>query len=360
MQKIDDFLGAQPLPHVVATAINASDTLYEGAFGGIAVGAENNAAVTMDTPFAIMSMTKPITSVAILILADEGALHLDDVAARYVPQYAEVPVISQVDFSAGTFKAEPSDQLITVRQLLTHTAGIGYPFCNTTLARLMPASNALDFGLVHPPGEAWTYGASTRILGEVIEAVTGQTLEEALTELVFEPLGMRQTGFDPKPNQAHVHIEANDLWIPQDLTPRMAFGDGGLISTARDYAKFLQCLLNNGKGLLKAKTFREAISNQIGDLFITEQPAAVPSLTHPFPAGAGRDKWGLGFQIHMTAEEGMRSPGSFSWCGLYNTYFWGDPVKKIGGIVLMQVLPLYEPVCRDTVNGFEQRLYVLT
>ena len=138
---------------------------------------------------------------------------------------------------------------------------------------------------------------------------------------------------------------------------RMEFGDGGLISTATDYAKFLRCLLNDGAPLISPATFLQAVSNQIGDLHVMEQPAANPNLTHPFPTGSGTDKFGFGFQVHQATEPGMRSPGSYSWCGLLNTYFWGDPVKKVGGILLMQVLPLYEPRCLEALHGFEQRLY---
>ncbi|MDA0978078.1 MAG: serine hydrolase, partial [Proteobacteria bacterium] len=211
--------------------------------------------------------------------------------------------------------------------------------------------------LVHDPGEAWTYSTGTQVLGEVIQSVTGKGLEAALTEMIFSPLGMTSTSYEPRPDQARAHRQGEHGWEPQDLFPRMEIGDAGLIAPAGDYARFLRCLLNDGAPLLRPETFASMIRNQIGELFITEQPACQPGFARAFPTGGGIDKFGYGFQLHLQPAEGMRSPGSYSWCGVANTYFWGDPVKKVGGIVLMQVLPLYEPVCLQTLNGFEARFY---
>ena len=183
------------------------------------------------------------------------------------------------------------------------------------------------------------------------------SLGDALTELIFEPLRMKNTTFEISAESAVPYTKVEDLWQPIKKYPKMEVGDGGLLSTARDYAIFLQCLLNEGSPLLSTKTFNAMISNQIGDLFVTQQPAANSAMTYPFPSGDGVDKFGLGFQLHMNPEPGMRSPGSYSWCGLLNTYFWGDPVKKIGGIVLMQSLPLYSPICLSVFQGFEKRVY---
>jgi len=130
-----------------------------------------------------------------------------------------------------------------------------------------------------------------------------------------------------------------------------------LISTSLDYAKFVRCLLNNGAPLISNPTFEQMVSNQIGDLFIREMPAANPAFTHPFPRGGDIDKWGLGFQIHQNSTPGGRHAGALSWCGLYNTYFWVDPEAGLGAVLLTQVLPLYEPACLNALDSFEQAVY---
>ncbi len=355
---LDKFLAQQDIPGAVAMGINATGIFYEGAFG--VANTATGTPLTLDTPFAIMSMTKPVTSFAIMMLIEQGKLKLDDAAANYLPHFSNLMVLSDIDIETKKFShiAQKSD--FTIRQLLNHTAGFGYSFCNHTLSALTPASNADDFGLLHQPGTQWTYGISTAVLGDIICAITGKSLIDAFKEMIFDPLGMTQTDFDLKDNMSHVHVKTDGKWnsmAPMAIPPR---GDGGLKSTAPDYAQFLQCLLNNGAPLLSSEAFQEMIRNQLGDLFIAEQPAANPSFTFPFPRGGGQDKFGLGFQIHLATRPGMRSSGSYSWCGLLNTYFWGDPVKRIGGILLMQVLPLFHPDCLDTLDGFEKRLYQLT
>jgi CubicO group peptidase (beta-lactamase class C family) len=354
---LDNFLSTQNLPSVVALGTSATDTIYEGAFG--VLKSNSNESVHIDTPHAIMSMTKPITSMAIMRLVEQGKIELDAPAINFIPAYKEIKVLDHVDSANRRFDATDLNHDFTVRELLTHTAGFGYSFCNETLFAFGPEGESAMFPLSHQPGERWTYGISTRLLGEIVAVVNGADLEKSLTDLVFSPLGMSNTSYDVKDDQVYPHSLKDGKWIPGDKFPNMPFGDGGLISTARDYAKLLRCFLQNGEPLLEAQHFRAMTSNQIGDLFITEQPAANPSLTYPFPAGGGVDKFGLGFQLHAQPESGMRSAGSYSWCGMLNTFFWGDPVRKVGGIVLMQVLPLYEPVCLETLSGFEKRFYQL-
>ncbi len=356
-QQIDQFLSHQDIPGVVALGTTASDTIYEGAFGVTNTGTGDT--INIDTPHAIMSMTKPITSFAIMQLVESGRIDLDSPAADYKPSYREMTVLDQVALTDGSYTTTPLDRDFTIRQLLTHTAGFGYTFCNETLFGLRPESEKTDFPLLHQPGERWTYSVATRLLGEIVAEVTGKDLGAALKEMIFDPLDMGNTDFEPREDQVYPHNMTDDGWTPAKQFPGMPLGDGGLISTAKDYAKFLRCLLQNGKPLLNEATFQSMVTNQIGDLTIQIQPAANKSWTYPFPRGAGIDKWGLGFQIHVAPDQGMRSPGSYSWCGLMNTYFWGDPVKRVGGIVLMQTLPLYNEPCLDTLDGFERRFYEL-
>ena len=356
-QQIDQFLSTQDIPGVIALGTTASDTIYEGAYG--VTNTESGNTINIDTPHAIMSMTKPITSFAIMQLVESGKINLDAPAADYFTQYRDMSVLDQVDLTRKTYTTRSLDRKFSIRHLLTNTAGFGYTFCNETLYGLRPEAEKIDFPLLHQPGEKWTYSPATRILGEIVTEVTGKDLGTALKQMIFDPLEMRDTDFEIRPNQVYPHNLTGDGWTPAKQFPRMPFGDGGLISTARDYGKFLRCLLQKGKPLLDEATFQSMVTNQIGELTVQTQPAARKSWTRPFPTGGGVDKWGLGFQIHMAPDQGMRSPGSYSWCGLFNTFFWGDPVKQVGGIVLMQILPLYDPSCLDTLNGFERRFYEL-
>ena len=352
---IDNFLAEQELPSVVAIGLSATDILYEGGFG--VTNTETSVPVNIDTPYSIMSMTKPITSLAIMQQVENGVLDLSAPVSDYLPEYAELVALAQVDANKKAYSTVNLKRQITVHDLLTHTSGLGYAFCNENMSSLFPESEQPLFPLCHQPGEAWTYGRSTRVLGEIVANTHGTSLDTALQDMILQPLGMTQTSFEPQPNQAQVHTTHEGSWIPSELSPRIEMGDGGLISTARDYARFLQCLLNKGTPLISEASFQKMISNQIDDLFVTEQPAANLKLTNPFPTGSGIDKFGYGFQLHMNPPDQMRSAGSYSWCGLYNTYFWGDPVHNVGGIILMQCSPLYSSVCRETLDGFETRFY---
>jgi methyl acetate hydrolase len=354
--EIDTFLSQQDVPGVVAMGFNSGDVLYAGAFGQANVQA--GTAMTLQTPHAIMSMTKPLTSMAAMMLVEQGKLALDTPARDYVPAYADMQVLA-----GQTPTGEPiwaaAEQPFTIRHLLTNLAGFGYAFCNTALAAHLPASNYKRFGLVHQPGAQWTYGISTQVLGEVIVAVTGQPLSQVFKSLIFEPLGMAATSYDLQPDMAVPHVKVNGAWQAQGTMAAPEKGDAGLISTAGDYSRFLQCLLQGGAPLVDTATLQAMTSNQIGDLCIQQQPAANPALTHPFPRGGGVDKFGFGFQLHQQGQPGMRSVGSYSWCGLLNTYFWVDPLRQLGGVVLMQVLPLFDPTCLQTLDGFERHLYRL-
>jgi CubicO group peptidase (beta-lactamase class C family) len=153
-------------------------------------------------------------------------------------------------------------------------------------------------------------------------------------------------------------------WIEQrrvDSPPVTVRGDGGLYSTAADYAMFMRLLLNEGAAgstrLIMPATIRDMRRNQIGGLVVPPQPTANPGLSKPFPLGAGKDKWGLGFQLTTTASADSRSVGSYAWAGIYNTEFWVDPQKQIGATLLMQVLPFYDDKAIEILRGFEQRVY---
>jgi methyl acetate hydrolase len=257
---------------------------------------------------------------------------------------------------------------------LTHTSGIGYGFSSAIVARLQQGNHKSEWELplLHDPGEKWTYGASTRVLGLIVEKISGETLEAFDQAHIFGPLGMVDTSYAvPAQKQARVittHRRVNGQLQEQPpghipATPTAPFGgDGGLYSTAQDYGRFMRMLLNGGRlgnvRILSAQSVALMSRNQIGAVFVSQQPAANPTLTRPFPLGAGRDKFGLGFEITGPGADGKsRSTGSLAWAGIFNTEFWVDPKAGIGGVLLMQFLPFYDEGAIRTLRNFEAAVY---
>jgi CubicO group peptidase (beta-lactamase class C family) len=359
------------IPGVVGLAVEADGIVYLGAFGRQDVA--NDVPMATDTIFRIASMTKPVTSVAVMMLVQEGDLGLDDPVAQYLPAFEDKPVIETFNATDKTYTTRPANTPMTVRHLLTHTSGLGYAFSNTTLAQLVeggPGASVAALPLLHDPGARWTYGESTRVLGSLVEEVSGQPLDEFLAERIFVPLGMSDTFYEvpaPKVSRvATVHRTTPEGLVETPNTAEITapvYGDGGLHSTAADYAKFIQLFLNDGRApdgtrLLSEATVRLMGQNHIGSVRVEQQPAALPAFTEPFPLGAGRDTFGLGFQITGAHDDPLsRSPGSMSWAGLFNTEFWIDPQRGVGGVLLMQYLPFYDAAAIATLQGFERRVY---
>lgn len=359
------------IPGIVALVVDADRIVYSGAFGRQDVA--RGVPMATDSLFRIASMTKPVTSVAVMMLVQEGDIALDDPIAEYLPAFESAQVIESFNAADKSYTSRPAARPITVRHLLTHTSGLGYAFSNQTLAALVgtePGASVTRFPLMHDPGARWTYGESTRVLGTLVTEVSGQPLDEFLAERIFAPLGMSDTFYSVPPQKAGrvvtVHrmtpeglVEAPN---PAEITAPV-YGDGGLHSTAADYAKFIQLFLNEGRApngvrLLSEATVALMGENHIGAIFVEQQPAAAPALTEPFPLGTGRDKFGLGFQVTGPHRDPFaRSPGSLSWAGIFNTEFWIDPARDIGGVLLMQYLPFYDAAAIETLQGFEQRVY---
>jgi len=358
------------VPGVVALVVNREGVMYEGAFGKR--DAAHNAPMPADAIFRLASMTKPITSVAIMMLLEEGKIRLDDPVSAHLSGFDDLRVITTFSAADGKYETRPATRVMTIRHLLSHTSGIGYAFSSPIVAKLMegPPKNEWNLPLLHDPGEKWTYGASTRVLGLIVEHISGQSLDAFMRERIFQPLGMTETSFVVPPDKVsrvptvHQRVDGKLVEQANSATQQSPVrGDGGLYSTARDYGRFVQMLLNGGRlggvRLLTETSVRTMGENQIGAIFIEQQPAADPARTKPFPLGAGHDKFGLGFQIAAADERyaKFRSPGSLSWAGINNTHFWIDPVKHIGAVVLMQVLPFYDDAAIKTLRDFEELVY---
>ena len=358
------------VPGAVVLVTGPDRVLYHEAFGKMSTAKALE--MKKDTIFNIASMTKAVTSVGVMMLVEEGKLGLDDEVSKYLPQFKAPQVLSKVDVAAGTYETRPATRPITIRQLLTHTSGIGYSWSDPGLALVQKKTGAadLDLPLVNEPGAQWTYGASTRVLGMVIEKISGLTIDKYLEARILGPLGMKDTTYAvPSSKTARVvsrnqRTDGKIVEIPNpDPIPPTIRGDGGLYSTAADYGRFVQMILNHGQlggvRILKEQTVREMSRNQTGNVKVRLQPTAEPLRSKPYPLGAGEDVWGLGFQIAAPAKPAanMRRPGSMNWAGINNTFYWIDPEKQIGVVVLMQILPFYDDAAIKILQGVEERVY---
>lgn len=335
--------------------------VYNRAFG--VSDPETGTPLRTDDIFRIASQTKAIVSTAVMMLFEEGKFLLDDPLSKYIPEFANPKVLDKYNEKDTSYTTIPASREITIRNLLTHTSGIDYAGIGSDPIKAIYAKGGIspDFGsdkeilseemkalgkmpLVHHPGEKWTYGMNVDILGYLVEVLSGETLEQYLGKHIFEPLGMNDTYFYI-PSSKHTrlvkvntendnhrvkpsHLEKFDYPV---LEGTYFSGGAGLSSTTRDYAVFLQMLLNKGeyKGrrLLSRRTVELMTSNQIGDLNV------------------GSNKFGLGFEITTTngqTELGM-SEGSFSWGGYFGTTYWADPKEKLIGLLFMQQSPLSHP-----------------
>ena len=357
------------VPGVVVAVVDKNGVLYNEAFGKSST--IRNTPMTKDTIFNMASMTKPVTSAAIMILVDEGKLKLDDEVAKYLPKWKEPVVISKFNEADASFETRPARRAITIRHLLTHTSGIGYGFSSPMLAKIMEKTkkNELDSPLLFDPGESWAYGASTRVLGHVVEAISGQKIDEFLQARILGPLGMNDTSYLVPTTKYSRVVAVNarnaggtfeERPMPATL-PATVQGDGGLYGTASDYGLFLRMLLNrgtlNGTRILSEQSAKLMLEPATGSVVVKEQQSSNLALSKNFPVGAGKDKWGLGFQLAAEKLTNRRSPGSGTWAGIFNTHFFIDPSRELGVIVMMQTLPFYDEASMKVYAGAEEAVY---
>jgi CubicO group peptidase (beta-lactamase class C family) len=359
---------------VAAAATTDSGTIHEGAFGVREAG--KPASMTPDTVVWIASMTKAITGTAAMQLVERGKLSLDAPIAKTLPQLADPKVFEGFD-AAGKPKLRPAKGAITLRQLLTHTAGFSYDIWNPDLGKYMETAGipgiiscqnaALGTPLTFDPGTRWDYGINIDWVGKAVEAASGETLDVFLRKNILEPLGMTSTSFKLGDGQrarlSGMHARGEDgnlaampFEIPQE--PEFHMGGGGLYGTVQDYLKFVRCLLNDGAPLVSRATFREMARNNIGAIDVVALKTAAP----PYSADADffpgmKCKWGLSFLINTATTPQGRSPGSLAWAGLANTYFWADPAKKIGGVFATQTLPFFDPKAIGLFRDYESAVY---
>lgn len=328
------------------------------------------AAMTADAIFRIASMTKPITSLAAMLLVEDGAIDLDGPAARYLPELDRVRVLASYDERDGTWTARPPVRPITMRHLLTHTSGMSYSFLDPRLAKIDDAKTArVDVPLLHDPGERFTYSFATAIVGSIVAAVSRSSLDDFCRARIFDPLGMIDTAYAAPAEQRHrvvtMQVRDNGGFVERPNAPVIESrgrGDDGLFSTAADYAKFIQLFLNdglaNGRRVVGDETIRAMTSDQLRGRAIGMHPAVAGAIATPFPIGGDKDTFGLGFQIETAPPRaGGRSAGSCSWSGIWNTYFWIDAAAQIGAVVLMQFMPAHDAGAIEILRGVERLVY---
>ena len=347
--------------------------IYNRAFGESDL--ENGTPMQTDAIFRIASQTKAIASIGLMMLFEEGKFLLDDPVSKYIPEFANPQVIDKYNPADTSFTTVPASREITIRDLFTHTsgidyAGIGSPMMNAVYSKagIMGGfgNDRITIGddirllgkqpLVHQPGERFTYGLNVDVIGYLVEILSGQKLDQFLKTRLFDPLGMEDTWFylpeDKHQRLVKVNTEdQNRTVVPMPdqeivnypLTNGVYFSGGaGLSSTTKDYAIFLQMLLNKGvykgKRLLASRTVELITSNQIGDLNV------------------GKDKFGLGFEITTEAGQAVLgiSEGSFAWGGYFGTTYWADPEERLVCLLFMQQVPLSHG---EIQNKFKAMVY---
>jgi CubicO group peptidase (beta-lactamase class C family) len=362
-------VGAGTCHGVVAVVVDRDGVLYEGAAGD----------ADRETMFRIASMTKAVATTGALQLVEQERLRLDQTVESVLPEFAELQVIEGFDGDQPITR--PPAAKATIRQLMTHTAGLGYFFLNERLFRYGPSVGlpnplegkkvSLTAPLVNDPGTIWEYGVNVDWLGLAVERLSGQTLGEYLSEHVYGPLGMDDSTFHPSDEQrarlmpilmraADGTLQPAELDLPTE--PEWDAAGHGSYGTTRDYARFIRAWLNDGeldgRRILSADTVATAFEDHIEGIPLPDlMRSCVPELSNDVPALPVPQGWGLGFHLVKVDIPGMRSAGTGDWAGIFNTYYWIDRSAGIGGLFMTQVLPFYDAKIVDTLLAFEVAVY---
>ena len=376
-QVLLDAVESGVVPNVAAIAADRDGVIYEGAVGYREAGGQDP--VSTATHFRIMSMTKMIATTAALQQIERGKLDTSAPVAEYCPEFASLQVLDGFDGDTPRLRAPASRA--TVKQLVTHTTGLGYWFFDENLAKweavtstpnvLSGVNVVFTAPLLADPGTTYVYGINTDWLGKVIEAAGGGVgLDVAIKDGITGPLGMDETAFQiaeawKDGGLTPVQTKVDGAWVDSGIelnqSPEYHAGGHGLYSTPNDYIKFEQALLRGGElggaRIMQSDTVDAAFTNQIGELdFPPHIPTADPSATHEFNAGPGW-KWGYGLLLNTDDLPGMRRAGSGAWAGLCNTHFWVDRTTGICASIYSNFLPFVTPEAFALYNHYEQALY---
>ena len=370
---VNEHIAKGLVPGAVVLIVRNGKIVYHKAFGF--ANLEDKTPLKKENIFRIASQTKAITSLAVMMLWEEGAFHLDDPVSRYIPEFRNPTVLKSFNIADSSYTLEPAKNEITIRQLLTHTSGLDYAAIGSQEFKAIYAKAGVPSGignddmvladkikllatlpLKHNPGEKYTYGLNTDVLGYLVEVLSGTTFDEFLHKRIFEPLGMKDTYFylpaDKQNRLVKLYEFSNSKLQPiehkiyDNVNPEYPkakgtyfSGGAGLSSTAEDYAKFLQLFLNggqyNGNRLISRKTVELMLTNQLNKI---------------------ENNFGLGFGLETEKNDALSpfSIGSFSWGGAFNTQYWADPKEKLIGIIYTNI---YENSGGNVTDKFKVLTY---
>lgn len=356
-QTLNEYVSKGYIPGAVAIIVRNGKIVYEKSFGYSDV--ENKSVLKNDNIFRIASQSKAITSLAVMMLWEEGKFSLDQPISDFIPEFKNPKVLATFNEKDSTYTTTPAKSEITIRQLITHSSGIDYAGIGSKEMKAIYAKAGVPSGignndmvlgdkmkilgklpLKHNPGEQWTYGLNNDVLGYFVEVLSGMSFDEFLRQRIFKPLGMNDTYFylpKEKHNRLVSLYEGKDgklvkatARVYDKVDPNYPNTDGkyfsggaGLSSTVEDYAKFLQLFLNkgeyNGVRLLGRKTVELMLTNQL----------QAPITT----------KYGLGFGLETIENDyqSINSLGTFSWGGAFNTHYWADPKEKLIGLIFTNI-----------------------
>ena len=359
------------IPAVVAMAADNKRTLYSGAFG---VRDSSGTPVRTDSMFQIASMTKAITTVAALQLVEQGKVGLDEPVSKYLPQFSNVQVLERLTDNGEPVLRAPATPP-TLRHLVTHTSGLCYDMWDGDMFRYSSKNKSKENvpgPLMFDPGKRWQYGQGLDWAGRLVETISGLTLEEYFQKNILRPLGMDDTSYilpASKFDRSVSYYERGDDGRLKEnerkppRAPKSFNGGGGLYSTTADYTRFMQMILNGGKGpgnvrILQSKTVDQMKVNQIGSLTAGKMKAFRPNLTSDVDIQPGHDeKWTLAFLLNTDRYDGGRAAGSLAWAGLLNTFYWIDPKSNLCAVIFMQFLPFVDTEAVGLLNDFERAVY---
>lgn len=362
---LDDAVAKGALHGVAAVVVDRSGLLFQHAAGE----------ASERSLYRNASMTKAVATTAALQLVEQGRLGLDATVESILPEFGRLQVLD--GFDGDTPRLRPPASRATVRQLMTHTAGLGYFFLSEKLLRyhqltgepnpLSGLKRSLSVPLVNDPGTAWEYGVNTDWLGLIVEKLSGLSLGRYLQQHVWGPLGMTDSTFTPSAEQRGrllrvMQRQADGTLAPSrhDLPPTSEWDAAGHGSygTLQDYGRFVQAWLDDGAGILQPATVQMALQDHLGAIKLPElMKSAIPELSNDVPALPVPQGWGLGFHLTLADLPGMRSNGTGDWAGVFNSYYWIDRSKGIGGVLMTQLLPFFDMPVIETLMGFEAAVY---
>lgn len=370
---------AGEVPGIAALVVDRHGVVYENAFGLRTLGEPTP--MSTDTVGWIASMTKAITGAAVMQAVERGLLDLDAPAGRVAPEIDTIGVLEGFEAN-GTPRFRPPKRPVTLRDLMTHTAGFSYERWSDEVWRChqalgIPANSTCKLAmlrspLMFDPGSRWEYGIGIDWAGRMLEIASGRKLGDWMRDEIFAPLGMRDSAFRITPGMrarlAKMHqrdaagtiAPLPDFEIPQE--PEFEMGGGGLYSTAADYARFLRMILNRGEldgaRVLRAETVAQMAAEQIPGLEVQPLRTQVPALSEDAEFFPGLSKgWGLSFMINRADAPTGRPAGSLAWAGLSNCYYWIDPLNGIAGVFVSQLLPFADRLVLPRFLAFESAVY---